>query len=241
MPHANNNFTISKSDSWRMFDAISSKYDFLNRLLSFGLDVLWRKRLAAFLPSREGLKVLDLATGTADALLALFKNNPNMQAGFGIDLSEKMLDIGRRKIVSHELEHAITLSPGDANEIPFNENTFDAATIAFGIRNVEDPRRVLNEMRRVLRPGGRAMILEFSLPSNKILRGLHLSYLRTVVPAIGGLVSGHGEAYRYLNRTIEKFPSGEDFCRLMRDAGFSHVKANPLCAGIATIYQGEKQ
>ncbi len=240
MSSPNKNVVISKSNSWRMFDEISPKYDFLNRFLSFGLDTLWRRRLAAFLPARAGLKVLDLATGTADVLLALFKNNPNVQAGFGIDLAERMLDIGRQKVVSHQLEYAITLSSGDVNAVPFNENTFDAATIAFGIRNVEDPAKVLCEMRRVLKTGGRALILEFSLPENKILRTLHVFYLRTVVPAVGGLTSGHGKAYRYLNQTVEEFPSGEDFCRWMRQAGFTSIKANPLMGGIATIYIGEK-
>ncbi len=223
-----------------MFDEISTRYDLLNYILSFGLDAVWRKRLAAFLPPRDGLKVLDLATGTADVLLALFKNNPNVQAGFGIDLAQKMLDIGRHKIASHKLEYAVTLSSGDANDIPFNENTFDTVTIAFGIRNVEDPMKVLNEMRRVLRPEGRALILEFSLPQNCALRTAHLLYLRHVVPFVGAAFAGHYQAYRYLNRTIEKFPSGEDFCRLMLQAGFSHVKTNPLWGGVATIYQGER-
>lgn len=223
-----------------MFDEISPKYDFLNRFLSFGLDTSWRQRLAAFLPTRPGLKILDLATGTADVLLALFKNNPNVQAGFGIDLAEKMLDRGRRKIVSHKLEYRVTLSSGDVHAVPFNENTFDAVTIAFGIRNVEDPSKVLCEMRRVLRPGGRALVLEFSLPRNRLLRTGHLLYLRHVVPFVGAVFAGHYRAYRYLNQTIEKFPSGEDFCRLMRQAGFSHVAANPLLGGVASIYQGDK-
>jgi len=170
----NTNAALSKSDSWRMFDAISPKYDLLNHLLSFGLDILWRKRLTGFLTAKSGQKVLDLATGTADVLLSLFKNNPNVQSGCGVDLADKMMDIGRKKIARQGLEPHITLHHGDANQIPFNENTFDAATIAFGIRNMEEPMRVLREMHRVLNEGGRALILEFSLPQNSIIRGIHI-------------------------------------------------------------------
>lgn len=223
-----------------MFDEISPRYDLLNRLLSFGLDVLWRERLAAFLPKHEGQRVLDVATGTADVLLALIKDL-RVQAGFGVDMAERMLDIGRAKVAHLGLENRITLHRGDAGQLPFNDNTFDTVTIAFGIRNMEDHNQVLMEMRRVLNPGGRALILEFSLPENKILRAAHLFYLRGVVPAIGGLISGHGEAYRYLNQTIERFPCGAAFCAIMQDAGFQNVNAHPLMGGIATIYTGEKQ
>lgn len=235
---------LSKSDSWRMFDEISPRYDLLNRLLSFGLDAVWRRQLHWFLRGvgdSLACPLLDLATGTADVLLTLMRRNRNIQEAVGIDLSDKMLALGRKKIARANLSGKITLTHGDASRIPFEVNRFNTVTMAFGIRNVEDPAQVLREMHRVLKPGGRALILEFSLPSNNILRGLHLFYLRTIVPAVGGLVSGHSEAYRYLNRTIEAFPSGEDFCRLMRQAGFSAVKANPLCGGIATIYTGEKQ
>ncbi len=235
----NDNLTIPKSDSWRMFDDISPRYDLLNRLLSFGLDVLWRERLAAFLPRNEGQRVLDVATGTADVLLALIKDH-RVQAGFGVDMAERMLDIGRAKAARLGFENRITLHRGDAGQLPFNDNTFDTVTIAFGIRNMDDHNQILREMRRVLKPGGRALVLEFSLPENKILRTLHVFYLRTVVPAIGGLISGHGKAYRYLNQTIEHFPCGAAFCAIMQDAGFQNVNAHPLMGGIATIYVGEK-
>lgn len=228
-----------------MFDAISPRYDVLNRLLSFGLDVVWRRQLVRFLPNdgvgnRHACSLLDLATGTADVLLALVRGNQNIKEAAGIDLADKMLAIGREKIARANLSGKITLTHGDVNHIPFEDNAFDAVTIAFGIRNVEDHNQVLREMRRVLEPGGRALVLEFSLPENRILRTAHLFYLRTLVPAIGGLVSGHGEAYRYLNRTIETFPYGDDFCALMEFCGFKKVKANPLMGGIATIYCGDK-
>lgn len=234
------NLILSKSNSWKMFDAISPRYDFLNHLLSFGLDILWRKKLARFLTKRTGQKVLDLATGTADVLLSLFKNNPNVHSGFGIDLADKMLEAGRTKIRKKKLEYSITLEHGDAHEISFDEGTFDVVTIAFGIRNMQDHRHVLKQMYRVLNKGGRALILEFSLPENKILRSLHLFYLRSIVPFIGVIFSGHYKAYRYLNQTIESFPYGDNFCVLMREAGFQNVKTNPLLFGVASIYQGDK-
>lgn len=244
MPHANDDFSIPKSESWRMFDAISPRYDILNRLLSFGLDIAWRKKMIRFLPDNAGmgldLSLLDLATGTADVLLALVRRNQNISRAVGIDLADKMLAIGREKIARANLSDKITLAHGDANHIPFEDNAFDAVTIAFGIRNVEDHNLVLREMRRVLKASGWALILEFSLPENKILRGLHLFYLRTVVPLVGGLISGNFRAYRYLNQTIETFPYGDDFCALMEFCGFKKVKAHPLMGGVASIYVGEK-
>ncbi len=233
--------TIPKSESWRMFDEISSKYDLLNHLLSFGLHIVWRKKLSQFLTDKKGQNVLDLATGTADVLLSLFKNNSHIKEGHGIDLADKMLAIGREKIAQKNLSKHITLKHGDATKIPFKNNTFDASTISFGIRNVTNPSDILTEMYRILNINGRALILEFSLPDNTILRILHLFYLRTAVPIIGAIVSGHYKAYKYLNQTIEAFPYGKNFCVLMEKAGFQHVKAHPLLFGIATIYQGDKQ
>nr|MBI3618013.1 bifunctional demethylmenaquinone methyltransferase/2-methoxy-6-polyprenyl-1,4-benzoquinol methylase UbiE [Candidatus Omnitrophota bacterium]MBI5025044.1 bifunctional demethylmenaquinone methyltransferase/2-methoxy-6-polyprenyl-1,4-benzoquinol methylase UbiE [Candidatus Omnitrophota bacterium] len=242
MPRTNDNFAIPKSDSWRMFDEISPRYDLLNRLLSLGLDVFWRRQLVRFLPARTGrdLSLLDLATGTADVPLTLVRRGKNIEYAVGIDLADKMLAIGREKVTRAKLEDKILLSHGDASHIAFNADVFNVVTMAFGIRNVADPLRVLREMRRVLKPRGRALILEFSLPENSTLRAPHLFYLRAVVPTIGGLISGHGEAYRYLNQTIEQFPCGAAFCAIMADAGFHNVTAHPLLGGIATIYAGEK-
>ena len=172
--------------------------------------------------------------------MALARRNSSVVEVAGIDLAEEMIAIGRQKIVRANLADKITLSHGDANHIPFEANRFDAVTMAFGIRNMENPLQVLGEMHRVLQTGGRTLILEFSLPANRILRGLHLFYLRAVVPAVGGLVSGHREAYRYLNQTIERFPCGAAFCAIMEDAGFQNVSAHPLMGGVAAIYVGEK-
>lgn len=225
--------------SWQMFDQISARYDILNRLLSLGLDKNWRKELKYYLPEGTNLSLLDLATGTADVLLTLIKS-PAIATGHGIDLSQKMLEIAREKIAAAGLKSQVTVSEGDAAQIPFASETFDVVTTSFGIRNTESPQKVLSEMLRVLKPNGRALILEFSLPANPLMRTLALFYLRTIVPLIGGLISGNAAAYRYLNRTIEQFPSGESFCDLMQEAGFRIVRFNPLTFGIATIYQGTK-
>lgn len=231
---------ISKSTSWQMFDEISPRYDFLNHLLSFGLDILWRKRLACFLPDKPNLNVLDLATGTADVLISLFKRNKNVVSASGVDMADKMMDIGRAKIAKAGLANHITLHHGDAHRIPFEAQTCHAATIAFGIRNMEEPRQVLREMYRVLKPQGRALILEFSLPANAIIRSIHLFYLRQIVPVIGAVFSGHYAAYKYLNTTIETFPYGSNFCALMTEAGFQNVTTHPLLFGVASIYSGDK-
>ncbi len=232
--------TVPKGQSWQMFNTISARYDLLNRLLSLGLDVSWRKRLSQYVPERPGLRLLDLATGTADVLLTLIKERPNIESGLGLDMAEKMLDVGRVKIREQKLDDRLTLDVGDANAIPVEDSSYDCTTMSFGIRNVEDPRIVMREMHRVLKPGGRTLILEFSMPKNPVIRLGHIFYLRTVVPLIGWLVSGQYKAYKYLNQTIEEFPYGDAFCRWMTDAGFVNVKANPLLFGVATIYQGDR-
>ncbi len=240
MDIAKEKLALPKSESWKMFNDISPRYDLLNHLLSFGLHIHWRRQLAKYLPTKDNQKILDLATGTADVLITLFKTNSNIQTGYGIDMAEKMLAIGEEKVAKEGLAKQIILQRGDAHQIPFNDKTFDGATISFGIRNMENPTRVLKEMFRVLNPQGRAIILEFSLPKNIVIRGLHLFYLRNVVPVVGWIFTGHYKAYRYLNQTIEDFPYGEKFCDLMRSAGFTRVVDHPLLFGIASIYVGEK-
>jgi len=230
---------VSKADSWRMFDYISPRYDLLNRVLSLGLDQGWRRKLNLFIGAQANQEVLDLATGTGDVLLALSRHS-NVKTGVGVDLSDRMLAVGEAKIQRRELDCRLRLQAADIQHLPFADASFDAATMAFGIRNVPDPRKVLREMFRVLKTGGRALILEFSLPSSWWFRFLYLFYLRKIVPAVGSLVSGHPEAYRYLNLTIEEFPCGRDFCVLMQENGFQRVEAHPMTFGIATIYQGGK-
>ncbi len=231
---------IDKSDSWKMFDRIAPKYDLLNRLLSFGLDAKWRRQLNQYIPKRKDILVLDLATGTADVLISLLKSNPNIQEAYGIDMSEKMLAIGDEKLRDAGFSQKVVLKTGDANDISFSNNYIDVVTIAFGIRNMPDPNVTLKEMFRVLNSKGRAVILEFSLPKNPIIRIFHTLYLEIIVPVAGGLVSGNFKTYQYLNKTIKKFPYGDEFRMMMTKAGFTNIKAYPLLFGTATIYVGDK-
>ena len=230
----------SRRDVWKMFDRIAPRYDLLNRLLSLGIDAAWRKRMIRCLPAREEMKLLDLATGTADQAITLVRGCNRIESAVGLDMAEKMIEIGREKIARLGLAEIISLATGDAGNIPKPENFCDTVTISFGIRNVVDVPKSLREMLRVLRPGGRALILEFSTPPGRAFKAVYLFYLRHILPNLGAMISGDSSAYRYLNQTIETFPSGESFCVLMRDAGFSDVKRMPLSFGIATIYQGDK-
>lgn len=230
----------NKSKTWLMFDRIASTYDPLNRVLSMGIDNSWRKKVGRYLPENPSIDLLDLATGTGDQLIALCRQDARIASAVGMDMSEGMLAIGREKLNKLTLKQPAELLTGDATEIPAEDNSFDAVTISFGIRNVEDVSRALKEMYRVLRPGGRALILEFALPSNALFRSLYLLYFRRILPWIGSKVSGDKQAYSYLNQSVEAFPYGDEFCQLMRDAGFQGVVANPLTLGVSMIYQGDK-
>ncbi len=230
---------MSVAESWKMFDRIAGRYDMLNRVLSFRRDVAWRKFLYERLPDGTGLKVLDLATGTGDVLLGLAAAGNKVAAGVGVDKSANMLALGKRKVEKRGLTRAVTLLRGDAGALGVVGESFDAATMAFGIRNVPNVAETLREIWRVLKPKGRVLILEFSLPRNRIVRGLYLFYFRNILPRIGALVSGDRQAYRYLNRTAEEFPRGEAFCSILRDAGFKNVRAYPLTFGVATLYEGD--
>lgn len=228
----------SRNDVWRMFDRIAPRYDLLNRLLSMRQDVAWRKRLARLLPERENQHVLDLATGTGDVLLSLCRHSSKVRFGVGMDMAGQMLVRGQEKV--RHLGVPAFMVRADATCIAGADDAFDAVTIAFGIRNVLDVGQALREMYRVLKPGGRVLVLEFSLPASRLLRAPYLFYFRNVLPRIGGLISGDSHAYRYLNTTVETFPYGEAFCKILRDTGFHQVQSHPLSFGIATIYQGDK-
>lgn len=230
----------AKIESWEMFDRIAPSYDLLNRVISFRRDVAWRRRLARHLPSNKNQRVLDLATGTADVLIGLSKDCINVESGVGLDMSVNMLRLGKDKVAELNLTHKLNLMRGDACSLAVGDESFDAVTMAFGIRNVPDVGAALREIHRVLKPGGRALILEFSLPANRWIRRFYLMYFRHVLPRIGGLVSGDGSAYRYLNQTVEDFPHGQAFANLMREAGFREIDLYPLTFGVATLYQGDK-
>ena len=228
----------SKKTSFEIFNRIAKSYDSVNRILSFGLDVGWRNKVGALLPHGRNLRLLDLATGTADQVIMLCDLNQNIESAVGMDLSEEMLDIGRTKI--SRFNGKIRLETGDAVSLPIKDAQYDAITISFGIRNVDDPLVSMREMYRVLNDGGKALILEFSLPKNPMIRLGHLFYLRWVLPLVGGLISGDYAAYKYLNTSIEEFPYGDAFCELLSEAGFEKVRAHPLTYGIETIYEACK-
>lgn len=231
----------TRKNVWVMFNRIAHRYDLLNRLLSFRQDVAWRNKLARFLPKRENLFVLDVATGTGDVLLSLVKKSSKVSHAVGIDMAEQMLDIGRSKIEKRDLQNKIKLQTGDATDIKFDEGSFDVATMSFGIRNVNNLDLAVQNLFRILKQKGRVLILEFSLPRNFILKRLYLFYFRYILPKIGSVISGDSYAYNYLNQSVETFPYGEEFCNILRRSGFKNVHFHPLTFGIATIYRGDKE
>jgi demethylmenaquinone methyltransferase/2-methoxy-6-polyprenyl-1,4-benzoquinol methylase len=229
-----------KEKSFRMFDRIHKRYDVLNHLFSFGQDIIWRHKLGRGIEKKDNRQLLDLATGTGDAAFSLLKHHDRFNHAHACDMAGQMLQLARIKANKKKLSDKISFLQGDAANIPYVNDIFDIVTMAFGIRNVANPPLVLREIFRVLKTGGKTFILEFSLPANKILRKLHLFYLRHIIPGVGAVISRDKHAYRYLNKTIETFPYGESFCELMQRAGFRNVRFNPLSFGVVTIYQGEK-
>jgi len=224
----------------QMFDGIVPTYDLLNHLLSLGRDFAWRRKTAGLLDAGQSLKVIDLATGTGDMLISLLRQRPNITEATGLDIAENMLAACREKLTKRGLAHRAKLLRADALGTPFADGTFDAATMAFGIRNTADASVSLREIRRILKPGGTALILEFSLPACPVMRWFYRRYLRLVVPFVGSLISGDWRAYRYLDESIEGFRQAQEFCRLMQEAGFRDVSVVPLTFGVASIYKGIK-
>jgi demethylmenaquinone methyltransferase/2-methoxy-6-polyprenyl-1,4-benzoquinol methylase len=220
----------------KLFDGIAGRYDLFNRISSFGLDKSWREKLALSLDSQKNLKILDVAVGTGDILVTLLKRGFDISSSVGIDPSAEMLEIAQKKLLAHKIE----LKQAKAEEIPFGDNNFDAVTCAFGVRNFSDVNAGLREMFRVLKPAGKLLILEFSLPPNALIRFLYLVYLNFYIPILGKLITGDFAAYKYLSRTVQSFPSGEKFCSQIQKVGFTNVKANPLTFGIVTIYSANK-
>jgi len=217
-----------------LFDSIASRYDLLNHGLSFGIDSLWRRRMIRYLQRVAPQRILDVATGTADLAIQAASVRPDRIVG--VDISSRMLERARRKVVQRGLQTIISFRRGAAEQLPFNAGTFDAVMVAFGVRNFSDLRAGLREMARVLRPGGMAAVLEFSQPRPRLVRGFYRAYSRAVIPMIGGIISGNREAYRYLPTTVSEFPSGEAFADLLREAGFTCITWHEQTFGIATIY-----
>lgn len=220
------------------FDDIAHRYDLLNRLLSLRIDQLWRRKLINRLPEGPDKNILDVATGTADlAIMAARRKGCRVT---GCDIAEKMLAIGREKTRKKQLRDQIELVSGAAENLPFEDHSFDAAMVAFGVRNFNDLDKGLSEMFRVLKPGGKILVLEFSIPQNPIFRALYLFYFLKLLPWVGGLISGNRKAYEYLPDSVLKFPQGADFTSLLQKSGFKDTTFTPLTLGIATLYEGIK-
>lgn len=223
--------------SGAMFDGIAHRYDLLNRLMSFGVDRRWRRKTVAALALPERARVLDIATGTADVALAIARRHPDCEV-VGLDPSARMLEIGRDKIRKRELDDRIELQLGDAETLPYADDSFDGVTIAFGIRNVPDRLRALGEMARVTRAGGRITILELGEPRRGPMAALARFHIHTLVPRMGALLSGSRE-YRYLQQSIAAFPPAEEFADLMREAGMRVLAVHALTFGSCNLYVGE--
>ncbi len=222
-----------------MFDSIAWRYDFLNHFLSFSIDRLWRKRaIRVISESYKNPHILDVATGTGDLAIAAMKLNPSGIAG--IDISGKMLEIGEKKISRKGFAGKIVLMPGDSENIPFDDNFFDVAMVAFGVRNFSDPLKGLSEMKRVIRDRGMIMVLEFSKPSGFPFRALYYFYFRNILPFFGKLFSKDKTAYSYLPDSVMGFPDNDEFLKLLTLAGLSDTQQIKLTGGVASIYTGIK-
>ncbi len=221
-----------------MFDRIAPRYDLLNRVLSAGTDARWRRRAVDYVELEPAARVLDLCTGTADLLVEALGRDP-LSSGLGVDLSHAMLTRGAAKLGRRGLGGRARLVGGDGEQLPVKEATFDGALVAFGIRNVGDPLAALREVHRVLRPGGRFVVLEFSLPAGA-LGSVYRFYFTQILPRIGGLISGDRSAYSYLPASVAGFPAPEQFGALMTQAGFEGVRWQLLTGGIACLHRGEK-
>jgi demethylmenaquinone methyltransferase/2-methoxy-6-polyprenyl-1,4-benzoquinol methylase len=223
-----------------MFDNIAYRYDFLNRFLSAGLDIRWRKKALGYLKELRPGKILDVATGTGDvAIMASGLLKP--VAITGIDISEGMLEIGRKKVQKLGLENTIELLKGDSETINFDDNSFDAVTVAFGVRNFQNLEKGLSEILRVLKPGGKLVVLEFSQPKMPFVKTFYNLYMKIVTPNMGKLFSKNRNAYQYLDASIKKFPEGENFKHILENLGYINLQYKPLSAGICSIYCGTKK
>lgn len=221
-----------------MFNNISKKYDFLNHFLSLGIDIIWRKKSIKLLKELQPKIILDIATGTGDFAIEALSLNPTKI--IGIDISEGMLAVGKEKMKQKGVGHIIDLQLGDSENLSFDSNYFDAYTVGFGVRNFENLEKGLSEMLRVLKPNGRAVILEFSKPKAFPVKQLYHFYFNRILPSIGNLISKDNAAYTYLPESVNAFPEGDEFVQILNKLGYKNVQAIPLMFGISSIYTATK-
>ena len=230
--------SAKKEQVARMFDNISARYDFLNHLLSMGIDKGWRKKAIAMLRPLNPKTILDVATGTGDFAIQALELSPDKITG--VDISEGMLEVGRKKIEKLGLSNKIELRSGDSENLGFQENNFDAVIVAFGVRNFENLEKGLGEIFRVLKPGGMLVVLEFSRPRTFPFRQIYNFYFKAILPKIGQLISKDKSAYTYLPQSVEAFPDGAAFETILKNVGFKDTSCRPLTFGISSIYSARK-
>ena len=221
-----------------MFNKISKRYDFLNHFLSFGIDIYWRKKAIGLLKKDNPKLILDIATGTGDFAIEALKLNP--ERVIGIDISEGMLQVGREKMQKNGYDQVIELKLGDSEKLLFEDNKFDSVIVAFGVRNFEELHVGLEDMYRVLKPGGKTVILEFSRPHAFPFKQIYNFYFRHILPKIGRIISGDNSAYKYLPESVLEFPHGDKLLKILENVGFKNNKCIPLTFGISSIYIGQK-
>ncbi len=222
----------------QMFDNISGNYDFLNHFLSLGIDIQWRKKVLKIVQQTNPEIILDIATGTGDLAILLSKAYPKKI--IGLDLSNGMLAVGRRKVAEKGLAHLIEMVQGDSENLPFEDNYFDVITVSFGVRNFENLHKGLSEIYRVLKPGGTFIVLEFSQPTQFPMKQIFGIYSKYMLPLIGKLISKDKSAYTYLPESVAAFPFGEDFNAILRNLNYTNVSNKALTFGIASIYKAQK-
>lgn len=221
-----------------MFNNISKKYDFLNHFLSLGIDITWRKKAVKMLAADKPKLILDIATGTGDFAIEALALNPDKI--IGVDISEGMLAEGRKKLKKRKLDDRIELQTGDSERLLFEDNKFDAVIVSFGVRNFENLEKGIRDMYRVLKPGGKTVIVEFSKPKKFPMKQGYNFYFKYILPQIGKIVSKDNAAYTYLPESVQAFPDGEDFLAVLKKVGFKNTQCKPLTFGISSIYIGQK-
>jgi len=236
-PYQNSN-SSKKNQVREMFDTISGNYDGLNRMMTFGIDRSWRKQVVALVSKTKPKKILDIATGTGDLAIMLAQIDDSQVTG--LDLSPGMLEIGKQKVFAAGLDKQVDMVIGDSEKLPFDDNSYDAITVSYGVRNFEDLNKGLLEINRVLRPGGILVILETSLPTKFPYKQGYNVYSKTLLPLLGTLFSKDKEAYSYLSNSAKAFPFGKEFNKILEQNSFTQVKDRPVTMGVSTIYTAFK-